>query len=179
MWPFALLTIATLPIMMAAVSQKMQRDVGSDQGDYVADELNSPGGVIVETLLNIRTVAALTLEQRRMSEFNEASAKLDRGHKWRCFMDGIGVALGMFVRQWIMALNFWFGGWLIFTYPHLFSFQDFLISNFAILFSLFGLAVAFQDMSDQKEMKESAGRIFALLDRQSAIDPLSKMGKTL
>ena len=157
----------------------MKQHLGSDQGVYVADELNSPGGIIVETLLNIRTVSALTLEQRRMEEFNKASQQLDEGHELRGFVDGLSGALGMFVRQWIMALQFWFGGWLMFTYPNLYTFQDFLIANFAIMFSLFGLASAFQDMADQKEMKESAGRIFSLLDRHSAIDPLSKKGKTL
>merc|ERR1711966_322018 len=60
-----------------------------------------------------------------------------------------------------------------------YDFQNFLISNFAIIFSLFGLGAAFQDMSDRKQMEASASRIFYLLDRVSLIDPLSKDGEIL
>jgi ATP-binding cassette, subfamily B (MDR/TAP), member 1 len=179
MWPFALLALATLPLMMFAVSQRIKTQLGADQGVYLADELHSPGGIMVETLLNIRTVSALTLEQQRLGDFKDASRALDKGHRMRGFTDGLSTALGLFVRNWISALQLWFGGYLIFTFPNQYSFQDFLISNFAIMFSLFGLATAFQDMADQKAMRESAGRIFALLDRQSAIDPLSSEGKVL
>lgn len=73
----------------------------------------------------------------------------------------------------------WWGGWLLFNYPNQFEFNDFLISNFALLFSLFGLGAAFQDMSDRKETEKSASRIFYLLDRKSEIDPLSSDGKIL
>jgi ribosomal protein RSM22 (predicted rRNA methylase) len=54
-----------------------------------------------------------------------------------------------------------------------------LTSNFAILFSLFGLGAAFQDIADRKETEKSASRIFSLLDRVSSIDPLSEEGKIL
>jgi hypothetical protein len=73
----------------------------------------------------------------------------------------------------------YWGGWLLFNYPNQYGFNDFLISNFAILFSLFGLGAAFQDISDRKETEKSASRIFYLLDRVSSIDPLSKEGKIL
>jgi hypothetical protein len=85
----------------------------------------------------------------------------------------------MFIQQWINALQMYWGGWLLFNYPNEYQFNDFLISNFAILFSLFGLGAAFQDISDRKETEKSASRIFYLLDRVSSIDPLSKEGKIL
>jgi ABC-type multidrug transport system fused ATPase/permease subunit len=84
----------------------------------------------------------------------------------------------MFVQQWVNALQFWWGGWLLFNDDR-FEFSDFLISMFALLFSLFGLGAAFQGISDKNETKKSAGRIFYLLDRMSEIDPLSEEGKKL
>ena len=92
---------------------------------------------------------------------------------------GFLAGLSMFIQQWINALQLWFGGWMLFTYPEDFEFNDFLISNFAILFSLFGLGAAFQDVSDRKETEKSASRIFYLLDRESKIDPMSEEGKKL
>lgn len=37
---------------------------------------------------------------------------------------------------------FWWGGWLLNRYPDEFSYKAFLISMFALLFSLYGLAIA-------------------------------------
>ena len=85
----------------------------------------------------------------------------------------------MFIQQWINALQMWFGGYLLFTNPLTYTLRDFLISNFAILFGLFGLGSAFQDITDKKAVEESVGRIFHLLERKSAIDPLSEEGKKL
>ena len=79
---------------------------------------------------------------------------------------------GIFLQQ------MWFGGWLLYNFSE-YELRDFLIANFAILFSLFGLGAAFQDISDRKEVEKAAGRIFYLLDRESEIDPLSEEGKTM
>merc|ERR1711939_1193946 len=82
----------------------------------------------------------------------------------------------MGLQQWIYALQFWFGGWLTFKFPDKYAFDDFLIAMFALLFGLFGLGIAFQDITDRKETEKSASRIFYLLDRESEIDPLSEEG---
>ena len=85
----------------------------------------------------------------------------------------------MFIQQWINALQLWFGAWVLFNNPTKYVFNDFLVSNFALLFSLFGLGSAFQDIADRKETEKSASRIFFLLDRESKIDPLGEDGKVL
>jgi ATP-binding cassette subfamily B (MDR/TAP) protein 1 len=179
MWPFALLAIACVPIMGFATSMEMKRMLGEDEGADSADELSSPGGIIVETLLNIRTVSALTLEKQRFADYEHALLKSEPNYNSESFMSGVMAGLSMFIQQWINALQFWWGGYLLFNYPNEFAFKDFLISNFAVLFALFGLGAAFQDISDRKEVEKSAGRIFYLLDRKSAIDPLEEGGKKL
>lgn len=49
--------------------------------DEVSDEdeldKNSPGGIVIESLSNIRTVASLTLEDQRAEEYARALAKED------------------------------------------------------------------------------------------------------
>jgi len=158
----------------------MKRMLGEDEGDLnAADELNSPGGLVVETLVNIKTVSALTLEARRYRDYENALLKSEPNYRVDAFMDGLTAGLSMFIQQWINALQFYFGGWLLFRFPDLYTFENFLIAQFSILFGLFGLGAAFQDMSDRKEVEKSAGRIFYLLDRQSEIDPLSDEGKKL
>jgi ATP-binding cassette, subfamily B (MDR/TAP), member 1 len=180
MWPFALLAIGCVPLLGVATSMEMKQMLGEDIGDQnIADELNSPGGILVETLLNIRTVAALTLEKQRYEEYQRALIKSESNFMSEAFMSGFTGGMGMFIQQWIGALQLWFGGWLLVHFPEDYDLKDFLIAYFSLLFSLFGLGAAFQDISDRKEVEKSAGRIFYLLDRQSAIDSLSTKGKKL
>ena len=162
-----------------ATSIEMKQFLGEDIGADGQDELNSPGGIIVETLLNIRTVSALTLEQRRFEDYKKAIAKAEAGSSTKALMGGFTSGISMFIQQWINALQFWFGGWMLFNFPEDYTFNDYLIANFAVLFALFGLGAAFQDISDNKAVEESAKRVFYLLDRESAIDPLSEDGQKI
>lgn len=154
--------------------------LGEDQGTGNSnDELNSPGGIAVETLLNMRTVSALTLEKRRFDNYKEAILNSDTDYKRNNLMAGFTSGLSMFLQQWVNALQFWWGGYLLVHYPEKFGLENFLVSMFALLFGMFGLGAAFQDLADKKEVEDSAGRIFYILDRQSKIDPLSSAGKKL
>ena len=179
MWPFALLALACIPLMGFATSMEMKNFLGEDIEADGQDELNSPGGIVVESLLNIGTVLALTMEEERFSNYEKALENDEPDYLKSGIMEGLLSGLSMFIQQWINALQLWWGGWILSKYPDAFGFKDFLISNFALLFSLFGLGAAFQDIADRKETEKSAGRIFYLLDRQSSIDPLSEEGKKL
>lgn len=180
MWQFALLAIGCVPVMGFATSIEMSKMLGEDVGaDATAEGTNTPGGVIVETLLNIRTVSALTLEKQRYEDYKRALESQEPSMVKDSFMSGVTTGLSMFIQQWVNALQLWFGGWLLYNFPEDYELRDFLIANFAILFSLFGLGAAFQDISDRKEVEKAAGRIFYLLDRVSEIDPLSETGKVM
>lgn len=153
--------------------------LGEDTGDdSAADGINSPGGIIVETLLNITTVSALTMETQRFEDFKVALDAAEPTATRDGVLQGALSGLSMFIQQWINALQLWFGAWVLFNNDH-YEFRNFLVSNFALMFSLFGLGAAFQDVSDRKECEKSAGRIFYLIDRESSIDPLSEEGKKL
>jgi ATP-binding cassette, subfamily B (MDR/TAP), member 1 len=180
MWPFALLALACVPIMGFATSMEMKRMLGEDIGDQNAAEgANTPGGIVVETLLNMRTVSALTLEKQRYQDYEKALVKAEPSVLVDAFGSGVMAGMSMFVQQWINALQMWFGGYILANNQDKYEFKDFLIANFAVLFALFGLGSAFQDMSDRKEVVKSAGRIFYLIDRTSEIDPLSESGHIL
>jgi ATP-binding cassette subfamily B (MDR/TAP) protein 1 len=120
MWPLALLSIACIPIMGYSTSLRVKTLVGQDLGVGAdgADELNSPGGILIETLLNMRTVSALTLEEKRYHDFEEALKRSESNHRFDGFTQGVTGGLGVFVQQWVNALQFYFGGWLLFKFPH-------------------------------------------------------------
>jgi ATP-binding cassette, subfamily B (MDR/TAP), member 1 len=85
MWPFALLALATIPMMGFATSLELRNILGEDVGDDNAkDETRSPGGIIMETLLNMTTVSALTMEEERFKNFEDALSKSEEHY----FRDG-------------------------------------------------------------------------------------------
>jgi len=179
MWEFALLATCCIPFMAFATSMEMKQMMGEDTGDDADQGNNSPGGIVVETLLNITTVSALTMETERFDDYENALQAEEPNAARDGVMQGALSGLSMLIQQFINALQLWFGAWVLFNNPDTYEFRDFLVSNFAILFSLFGLGAAFQDVSDRKEAEKSAGRIFYLIDRKSEIDPLSEEGKKL
>mmetsp|Transcript_13435 Transcript_13435/g.25091 ORF Transcript_13435/g.25091 Transcript_13435/m.25091 type:complete len:891 (-) Transcript_13435:145-2817(-) len=176
MWPFALLTLGTLPFMGFGAIAEMKMYMGEDHDGEVKEDENSPVSIVVETLLNIRTVASLTIEDRRSKEYSIA-LKSEELPPMKCFTKGATTGIGIFIQYWGMALLFWWGGWLLFNYPDAFTYNDYLISMFALLFSLSGMATAAQGAVDRDKAKAAANRIFYLIDRESKIDPLSDEGK--
>jgi ATP-binding cassette, subfamily B (MDR/TAP), member 1 len=140
MWPFALLALACVPIMGFATSMEMKKMLGEDIGDQNAAEgANTPGGIVVETLLNMRTVSALTLEKQRYQDYENALVKAEPSVLVDAFGSGVMAGMSMFVQQWINALQMWFGGYILANNQDKYEFKDFLIANFAVLFALFGL----------------------------------------
>ena len=175
---FSLLFLPLVHILQGfATSVEMKTMLGEDEGGDVKEGLSSPGGIIVETLLNIRTVAALNMERQRYNDYVQALHKSDPHAILNSVKSGATSGLSMIIQQWSNALQFFFGGWLLFNYPDVYTFEDFLVSMFALLFSLFALGAATMGASDKDQAKKAAGRIFYLLGRKSAIDPLSTDGR--
>ena len=175
---FSLLFLSLVHVLQGfATSVEMKTMLGEDEGGDVKEGLSSPGGIIVETLLNIRTVAALNMERQRYNDYVQALHKSDPHAILNSVKSGATSGLSMIIQQWSNALQFFFGGWLLFNYPDVYTFEDFLVSMFALLFSLFALGAATMGASDKDEAKKAAGRIFYLLGRKSAIDPLSTDGR--
>jgi ATP-binding cassette subfamily B (MDR/TAP) protein 1 len=179
MWPFALLTLGILPFMAFGAEAEMQMYMGEDDGAAHGEhvDVKSSGGIVVECLVNIKTVAGLTLEDSRKQEFVEALRNEDPTPFRSNAIKGSTSGLGQFVQMWGTALMIWWGGWLLLNYSNLFSFQDFLISMFSLLFSLNGVGIAMQGATDRDKAKAAADRIFELIERESEIDPLSEKGK--
>eukprot|EP00978_Attheya_sp_CCMP212_P034494 scaffold144716_cov61-Attheya_sp.AAC.2 len=175
---FSALTIATIPFMGFGAEMEMKMYMGEDEVTEKDDE-GSPGGICIETLLNIRTVASLTIEKMRSKEYGSALRAAEPNPMRNNFIKGSAAGLGQFVQMWGMALMFWWGGWLLINYRGggFFSSRDLYISLFALLFSLSGMGVAAQGATNRDKAKAAAKRIFHLIDRESKIDSLSEEGK--
>lgn len=178
MWPFALLVLVILPAMGFGAAMEMKMYLGEDESDKSKED-NSSGGIVIESLLNMRTVASLGIEKMRSNEYSTALHRENPNLLKDNTLKGATVGLGQFVQQWGMALMFYWGGWLLYKFPESFTYRAFLISMFSLLFSLSGTASAAQGITDRTKANEAALRIFSLIDRKSKIDPLSGEGKKL
>jgi ATP-binding cassette subfamily B (MDR/TAP) protein 1 len=60
--------------MAFGAMMEMKMYMGEDEGDVDDTNVNikSAAGIVIESLLNIRTVASLTLEKIRLEEFTDA-----------------------------------------------------------------------------------------------------------
>jgi ABC-type multidrug transport system fused ATPase/permease subunit len=93
---------------------EMKRFLGEDEGgENTEDGRDSPSGIIVETLLNIRTVSALTLEEQRYEDYKQALTKAEGDLVKESAISGILAGLAVGIQQWVNALQFWWGGWLV------------------------------------------------------------------
>merc|ERR1711976_180863 len=113
---------------------EMKMYLGEDEGDSDGGDENSSGGIVVETLLNIRTVASLTIENMRSAEYAQALRAETSGSLKTNVLKGMASGFGQFSQLWGMALMFWWGGWLLANHSDKFSFRDFMVSMFALCF---------------------------------------------
>jgi ATP-binding cassette subfamily B (MDR/TAP) protein 1 len=175
MWPFTLISLGIVPFMAFAVEMKMKMIRGEDEG--VDDAMDSPGTIVVESLVNIRTVTSLAIEKDKANEYHVALQKQYPNPFRSNFLAGMALGLAELIRMFGIALMFYVGGWLLVTYKTKYTFRDFLIAMFSLLYSISGIGMAAQGATDRDSAKRAAQQIFELIDRQSAIDPLSDEGK--
>lgn len=150
--------------------------LGEDDGTYKQENEKSSGQIVIETLSNIRTVASFGIENARSKKYLE-TLQAEEPSSISINMRKASMGLGQLIRVWCLALFFWWGGHILHSQPNEYTLRDFLISMFSLLFSVSGMAVSMQGVSDPKVAKEAAKRVFELMERRSAIDPLSKDGR--
>ena len=177
---FAIVALALIPIRGLVAIIEFRTYLGEDIGGKGVDDANdTPGGIAIETLLNFRTVSALGLEKKRYNDYARVIGSKENSTLWVSVKVGSLSGLSILVQQCVTALEFWWGGWLLIHFPQRYSFQNFLVAAFSLLFALFALGTSSIGSIDKKEMQAAAERIFQLINRKSPIDSLSEEGLKL
>jgi len=114
------------------------------------------------------------MEDDKVKQYVTALAKKSHPGFLRNMLGGTAQGLGTFFQLWGYALMHYSGSWLVLNRGY--EMRDYLISLFALMISLAGLAAATTGVTDVDKAKAAANRIFDLLDRVSTIDPLSEAG---
>lgn len=169
-----------LHLLTYLAHREMKTYLGEDIGAKGKDDgKDTPGGIAIETLLNIRTVSALNMEKTRFDDYINAINASEKNTLWASVKVGSLSGFSILVQQYVNALEFFWGGWILIHYPDHFTFKDFLVSMFSLLFALFAFGASSIGAVEKKEMQAAAKRIFELINRKSEIDCLSKDGKKL
>jgi ATP-binding cassette subfamily B (MDR/TAP) protein 1 len=177
MWEFAFIALGILPFMAFGEYMQTQQMIGADEGDIEKTAAESTeGSVVIETLVNIRIVASLSMEDERVSTYDKKLHEKGQSSSFfKNMLRGTGQGLGSFFQMWGYALMFYAGSWLMLNRGY--DMREFLISLFGLMLSLTGLAAAMSGLTDADKAKAAANRIFQLTERVSDIDPLSDEGK--
>ena len=176
MWEFAFVALGILPFMAFGEYVQNQQMLGSDEGDMDKTAVESnEGAIVIETLVNIRIVASLSMEKERVETYAVALKRKNNRTVFQNMMSGTGQGLGSFFQMYGYGLMFYFGSWLLLNRGY--EIRDYLISLFGLMLSLTGLAAAMAGLTDAEKAKAAANRIFELIERESLIDPLSESGK--
>ena len=146
MWPFAAGVLLIMPFMAFGAEMEMRMYLGEDEGDIEDEKVDekSAAGIVIESLLNIKTVASLALEPSRIQEFSAALKREDPTPFKSNTIKGGAAGLGQLFQMWGFGAMMWWGGFLIYKYPNAYSFRDFNISMFALMYGLSGMSVAMQ-----------------------------------
>eukprot|EP00934_Nitzschia_sp_Nitz4_P000886 Nitzschia sp. Nitz4//scaffold281_size24464//5181//15824//NITZ4_008397-RA/size24464-snap-gene-0.2-mRNA-1//-1//CDS//3329545607//886//frame0 len=176
MWEFAFVALGILPVMAFGEYVQVLQMQGSDEGDATkTSSKSSEGAIVVETLVNIRSVAALRMENMQVKKYNEVLHGKVGSNSWMSnSFHNMGRGLGSFFQMSGYALMNYFGSWCLENRGY--EMRDYLIALFGLMLSLTGLATAMAGLTDSGKAREAASRIFELIERKSEIDPLSEEG---
>ena len=152
MWPVSLMALALLPVLGFAAKIKVKNvRENTDEDASGPNDLENPDAI---TLLNMRTVAALNIEQIKREEYSDAlRSKHPIAVRDSCVRGATG-GLAQLAQFWSMALLYWWGGFLLSKYSDIWGFQDFLIAMFALIVSISGTALGSSGTTDKKVAEE-------------------------
>ncbi|KAF3453524.1 hypothetical protein FNV43_RR03964 [Rhamnella rubrinervis] len=171
-WRLALVMIAVQPlvigsfyarsVLMKSMAEKARK--AQKEGSQLASE----------AVINHRTISAFSSQKRILGLFGATLKGPRKESVKQSYVSGFGLFSSQFFNTAATALAYWYGGRLLvlelITPKHLF--QAFLI----LLFTAYIIAEAGSMTSDISKGSSAIQSVFAILDRNTEIDPESKWG---
>lgn len=167
-WQLALGVLATIPVLFgsaAFVARSVARSTAATQASYTA-----AGGVAAEAFRLFRTVAVFGGEESEASRYVSLLRGAAKDAERQCHVTGLGNGLTLILTKASYAFSFWLGGRLV---------QSGAIDAgavytvfFATVTGSMGLGHALPALEAVAAARGAAPRVFAVIDRTSAMDPL-------
>ena len=134
--------------------------------------IDSASGFAIETLINIKTVASLTLESERSKKYATILKNEEPSILKSSILKGVSSASVYISNIFMIGILCAWGGYLVQNYGY--QQRDYFLSLFALILSLTTMIPAIQNLKDQGKVKAAMGRIFLIIDRKSQIDSLGR-----
>ena len=100
---FAFVALGILPFMAFGEYMQSSQMIGTDEGDIEKSAAEgSEGAVVIETLVNIRVVASLCMEDERVRSYTAVleQKNTNTNNLYRNLLAGTGQGLGSFFQMW-------------------------------------------------------------------------------
>ncbi|RLN46198.1 hypothetical protein BBJ28_00022054 [Nothophytophthora sp. Chile5] len=170
-WLLSLIMLAIMPFLLFGHVARMKQMQGSGT---ISDDLAIPGAHASEVLSNIRTVAALGIEQKSADVFDELLEEpLKKGNK-EAQINGLSLGFSSFIMMATYALIFWFGAQKV--NDGTIGFSDMMRTLMSIMMSIQIVSSASTFLGDAPKAFKAGSTIFALHDRVTPIDSFSQEG---
>ena len=133
MWPVALMAFCFIPALAFVAKARMNNIMIAEKDEKTGlNDLGSPDAIAVETLLNMRTIASLNIQEVKKREYADALRNNQSSILTVCKKGATGGS-ALFIQFWVIALLYWWGGFLLSTYPDTWEFDHFLMAIFALV----------------------------------------------
>lgn len=167
-WKMTLVVLAAVPALVvsgAIFAKTLSEATVQGQAAY-----SKAGGIAEEVLGLIRTVAAFGSEEQEARRYDDQLEVAARDAKKRAHVSGMGMGVTFFIILCTYALAFWFGNRQVRNQSM--DSGDVLTVFFSVLIGAMGVGQGMPAINAFNTARGSAPRIFAVIDRVSAIDPL-------
>ncbi|EGZ04568.1 hypothetical protein PHYSODRAFT_343175 [Phytophthora sojae] len=105
-WLLSLIMLVLFPMLIFGEVARMKE---MEDAGLISDDLAIPGAHASEVLVNIRTVAALGIEKKSATTFNELLQEPLRKGRKEEQVSGLSLGFSSFIMMAMYALVFWFG----------------------------------------------------------------------
>eukprot|EP01055_Gregarina_sp_Pseudo9_P000372 Gregarina_sp_Pseudo_9__371@NODE_123_length_4124_cov_11_292044_g115_i0_p1_GENE_NODE_123_length_4124_cov_11_292044_g115_i0NODE_123_length_4124_cov_11_292044_g115_i0_p1_ORF_typecomplete_len1300_score320_30ABC_membrane/PF00664_23/5_1e50ABC_membrane/PF00664_23/5e50ABC_tran/PF00005_27/1_3e43ABC_tran/PF00005_27/8_6e41SMC_N/PF02463_19/84SMC_N/PF02463_19/1_8e05SMC_N/PF02463_19/2_1e02SMC_N/PF02463_19/1e06AAA_21/PF13304_6/1_7e05AAA_21/PF13304_6/0_00042AAA/PF00004_29/0_0013AAA/PF00004_29/3_5e05AAA_15/PF1317 len=187
----AAVCLAAFSAMVPAMAIEATLLAGNSEG-IVADEekkdeddtKNDPkkvtettGYILNEVILNLRTVAAYTLEGHMNAKYSKlVNASYKKGKK-KAWLLGAAWGFSQLMQYLVQALCLWYGSRLA-TKEGL-SMEHMMQSIFALMMAAMGMGQSMIFLTDNNKARKAAERIYSIVERKPAIDSRDSSGLTV
>lgn len=170
-WQLALGVLATVPVLFgsaAFVARSVARSTAATQASYTA-----AGGVAAEAFRLFRTVAVFGGEEDEAARYVALLRGAATDAERQCHVTGLGNGLTLVLTKASYAFSFWLGGRLVRSGS--IDAGTVYTVFFATVTGSMGLGHALPALGCWAAARGAAPRVFAVIDRPSAVDPLDSV----
>ncbi|RLN92120.1 hypothetical protein BBJ28_00001151 [Nothophytophthora sp. Chile5] len=177
-WQMTLVLLAMAPVLTISSFLTTQAVTGGNAGAKKNNDADAAAGALLTTAIDsIRTVASLNMEKDldvQYTQFLDVSKHTDAKAG---VVEGAASGFSLGVIFWVSALLFYVSG--IWISHETITFEDMFGVLMVFLLSSFSVSMSAQGATDMEKAKQSAQRVFQVLNRIPEIDAMSSAGIVL